>query len=145
MNTETMFSSATGEWATPQDYFDRVNAEFGFELDAAATRENTKCKDYLSATEVDALNTEWTKWGHKSIWCNPPYGRGLGKWFEQARAAQRDGATVVLLVPARTDTKWFHEHVYNIATEIRFIKGRLKFGGQVNSAPFPSMLVIYRS
>lgn len=139
MDTELMFSSETGEWPTPQDFFDKVNEEFQFDLDAAATYQNKKCSRYLQ----DALVTVWSDHGG-SIWCNPPYGRGLGKWFEKAREAAQ-WSTVVMLVPARTDTKWFHEHVYHVADEIRFIKGRLKFGDGKNSAPFPSMLVVYRA
>ena len=138
MQTEVHFSSKTGEWATPQDFFDVVNEEFHFDLDAAANEENKKCPVFLE----DALSVVWSDFG-KSIWCNPPYGRGLGKWFEKAREASR-WATVVMLVPARTDTRWFHEYVWKVASEVRFIKGRLKFSGQPNSAPFPSMLVIYR-
>lgn len=138
VDTELMFSSKTGEWPTPQDFFDRVNQEFDFDLDAAATDENKKCPHYLK----DALSVCWSNYGG-SIWCNPPYGRGLDRWFEKAREAAA-WATVVMLVPARTDTRWFHEHVYHVADEIRFIKGRLKFGGHKNNAPFPSMLVIYK-
>ena len=138
MQTEVLFSSKTGEWETPQDFFDALNEEFHFDLDAAATYENKKCSKYLT----DAFAVFWGDHGG-SVWCNPPYGRGLGRWFEKAREASR-WATVVMLVPARTDTKWFHEHVWKVASEVRFIKGRLKFSGQPNSAPFPSMLVIYR-
>jgi phage N-6-adenine-methyltransferase len=132
-----IFSSKSGEWSTPQDFFDTMDKEFSFDLDAAATEENKKCPQYLK----DALSVCWSDFG-KSIWCNPPYGRGLGEWFKKAREAS-ERATVVMLVPARTDVAWFHDHVYHVADEIRFIRGRLKFGGQKNSAPFPSMLIVY--
>lgn len=135
MNTDVMFSSKTDLWATPQDFFDKLNKEFHFETDVCALPENAKCAHYYTP-EQDGLAQEW----EGICWCNPPYGREIGKWVKKASEAN---ATVVMLLPARTDTRWFHDYIYNKA-EIRFIKGRLKFGGQKNAAPFPSMVVIFR-
>jgi len=129
------FSSATPEWATPQELFDQLNKEFNFTLDPCATKENAKCPKFYTK-EDDGLSRDWT--GEK-IFMNPPYGREIGKWIK--KLAEVGG---VALLPARTDTKWFHDYIYGKA-EIRFIKGRIKFGGHQNSAPFPSMIVIFPS
>ena len=138
MNTELMFSSKTDLWATPQNFFDELNQEFNFTLDVCAIPENAKCKNYFTP-DVDGLLQKWSG----TCWCNPPYGREISKWVEKAYNASAEGATVVMLLPARTDTKWFHDFIYNKA-EIRFIKGRLKFGNASASAPFPSMVVVFR-
>lgn len=136
-----MFSSATDEWATPQDLFDELNKEFHFELDVCANERNHKCDKYYTK-EQDGLLMSWPANG--AIWCNPPYGREIGKWVSRAWRASAD-TTVVMLLPARTDTKWFHDYIYKMPNvEIRFIKGRLKFGNSKNSAPFPSMIVVFR-
>lgn len=135
-------SSATDDWSTPQDFFDAVNAEFGpLELDVAASDKNHKCPQYFTEY-VDGLSASWL--GFK-CWMNPPYGRTIGKWVAKAAFEASKGCTVVALLPARTDTRYFHDHIYNKpGVEIRFLRGRLKFGGAKNSAPFPSMLVIFR-
>lgn len=138
MNTEVMFSSATDVWSTPQEYFDNVAEEFPFTVDVCALPENAKCKKFFSP-EDDGLSQKW----EGVCWMNPPYGRVIGKWVQKAYESAKEGAVVVGLLPARTDTKWFHDYIYGKA-EIRFIRGRLKFGGCANSAPFPSMLVIWR-
>lgn len=135
MNKEVMFSSKTDMWATPQDLFDKLNDEFHFETDVCAVPENAKCYKYYTP-DIDGLKQEWTG----NCWCNPPYGREIGKWVKKAATSK---AMTVMLIPARTDTKWFHDYIYNKA-EIRFIKGRLKFGGAQNSAPFPSMICVFR-
>ena len=135
MNNDLFFSSKSEEWATPQDFFEQIDKEFHFNLDACATAENAKCDKYYTK-EQDGLSQEW----NGIVWCNPPYGRSIGMWVKKTYESK---ATVVLLVPARTDTKWFHAYVLGKA-EVRFVKGRLKFGGCKNSAPFPSMLVVYR-
>jgi phage N-6-adenine-methyltransferase len=133
-----MFSSKTDLWATPQELFDKYDAIYHFETDVCALHENAKCKRFFTP-EMDGLKQEWTG----VCWCNPPYGRQIGKWVEKAC---KSCATVVMLLPARTDTKWFHDYIYNKPNvEIRFIKGRLKFGDSKNSAPFPSMVVIFRA
>lgn len=131
------FSSKTDLWATPQDFFDKLNAEFGFELDVCATHDNAKCPRYFTK-ESDGLAQEW----RGKVWMNPPYGREIGAWMKKAHESARGGATVVCLVPARTDTRWWHEYVAN--HEVRFVRGRLKFGGSKSNAPFPSAVVVMR-
>lgn len=138
MNADALFSSASSEWETPQDLFDQLNDEFHFDVDTAATPQNAKCEIYYTASD-DGLSESW----RGVCWCNPPYGRDVGKWVAKAAESAKDGAMVVMLLPARTDTRWFHDYIYHRA-EIRFIRGRLKFGGSKNSAPFPSMVVIFR-
>ena len=143
--TGIIFSSKYIEWRTPQKFFDRLNEEFHFVLDAAATYRNTKCKLYYSIYP-DALTQSWNHGG--AVFCNPPYGRNIGKWVQKAYEESQSGVTIVMLLPARTDTQWFHNWVYGKA-EIRFIKGRIKFedeeGKKLWNAPFPSMIVIYDS
>ena len=136
MNTAVHFSSQTDLWATPQDFFDMLNAEFCFETDVCANEENAKCHIYFNA-EQDGLKQSW----EGVCWMNPPYGREIGRWMAKAWASFCEGATVVCLVPARTDTNWWHN--YAMKGEIEFIKGRLKFGGHDNSAPFPSAVVAF--
>lgn len=138
MNTEVMFSSKTDMWATPQDFFDKLNEEFHFTLDAAAITENAKCEKYFTP-EDDGLSQDW----EGIVWCNPPYCRQTGKWVKKAYEESQNGATVVMLLPCRPDVSWFHDYILGKA-EIRFIRGRLKFGGSKNAAPFPSMVVIFR-
>lgn len=130
------FMSVTDNWSTPQLFFDELDKEFNFTLDPCADKTNHKCERYFTK-EIDGLQQNW---GGETVFCNPPYGREIGKWVKKA---SESNATVVMLIPARTDTKWFHDYIYGKA-EIRFIKGRLKFGGSKNSAPFPSMVVIFR-
>jgi phage N-6-adenine-methyltransferase len=137
MNTELHFSSQTDMWSTPQDKFDELDYEFDFDCDVCATADNAKCVKYFTKEE-DGLQQEWTG----TCWMNPPYGRAIKKWVQKAYESSLAGATVVCLLPARTDTAWWHD--YCIKGEIRFLRGRLKFGGQKNSAPFPSAIVIFR-
>lgn len=134
------YASATNEWATPQDFFDKLDDEFHFTLDPCATPENAKCDLYFTQEE-DGLSQNWLG----TVFMNPPYGREIGKWVKKAYEESLNGATVVCLIPARTDTKYWHEYVIGGGAEVRFIKGRLKFGGSKNSAPFPSAIVIFRS
>lgn len=130
-----MFSSNSDLWSTPQSFFDDLNKEFGFETDVCALPENAKCKTFYTPIE-DGLSQEWTG----ICWCNPPYGREIGRWVKKA---SESNATVVCLVPARTDTAWWHD--YAMKAEIRFIRGRLKFGNSKNSAPFPSAVLIFKN
>jgi phage N-6-adenine-methyltransferase len=131
-----LFTSNTDLWATPQDFFNKLNKEFSFELDVCANSENAKCERFYTK-EINGLMQEW-----KGIcWMNPPYGRVIGEWVKKAYESSLEGTTVVCLLPARTDTKWWHE--YCMEGEIRFIKGRLKFGDSNNSAPFPSAIIIF--
>jgi len=136
-NLDVHFSSKTDLWATPQDFFGKLNDEFRFTLDVCALPENAKCERYYTP-EDDGLSQKWSG----VCWMNPPYGRAIGKWVEKAYIAAEEGATVVCLLPARTDTKWWHDYVMR-ATEIRLVRGRLKFGDGANSAPFPSAIVIF--
>jgi len=134
------FSSKNEEWATPEDFFDVINSEFGLLWDACATHENYKLPLYWTKNE-DGLSTDWRG---KRIWMNPPYGSVIGHWVKKAATGRAE--VVVCLLPARTDTRWFHDHIYqNPHAEIRFIKGRIRFAGAAHSAPFPSMLVIFRN
>lgn len=140
MNTAVMFSSKTDLWATPQEFFDKLNAEFGFTLDPCATHENAKCDKYFTIKE-NGLKQDWQG---ETVFCNPPYGRAIKDWVKKCyEESRKENTTVVMLIPARTDTKYFHEYIYHEAKEIRFIKGRLKFGDAKNSAPFPSMVVVF--
>lgn len=136
--SKALYSSKTDMWETPQDLFDELDKEYHFDLDVCATSENTKCKRYYTP-EQDGLIQPWDG----TCWCNPPYGRDIGQWVRRAFFASVGGTTVVMLLPARTDTKWFHDYIYKRA-EIQFVKGRLKFGNSKNSAPFPSMIVVFR-
>ena len=140
MVSKVLFSSANEVWATPQDFFDKLNDEFHFTLDPCALPENAKCKKFFTP-EDNGLSQNW---GGAKVFCNPPYGRKIGDWVRKCyEESLKPNTTVVMLIPARTDTAWFHDYVYGKA-EIRFIRGRLKFGGMTNSAPFPSMVVIFR-
>lgn len=136
-----MYSSETDMWATPQSFFDTLNAEFNFTLDPCATKENAKCKKFFTE-EDDGLSKSWNG---ESVFMNPPYGKEISKWVKKASEIA-GGGQVVCLLPARTDTRYFHQYIYKKRNvEIRFIKGRLKFGDSKNSAPFPSMVVIFKS
>ena len=143
--TSGMRSSLDDTWTTPRPFFDKLDAEFNFGLDAAALQSSTLVPDnwygpdHLDETRRDAFTREWGKDTGKPIWLNPPYGRTIGLWMRKASLEAWGGATVVCLVPARTDTRWWHEFV--IQHKVRFIKGRLKFGNHKNSAPFPSAIV----
>ena len=142
MNKDVMFSSGdtTGsyEWETPDDLFDGLDREFNFTLDPCSTHTNAKCPNYYT-TEEDGLEQPWAP---HNVFMNPPYGRDIGKWVAKAYEESRLGATVVCLVPARTDTQWWHD--YCLKGNVRLIRGRLKFGYSKNSAPFPSAVVIFR-
>ena len=129
------FSSKTELWSTPQKFFNDMVALYGpFDIDVCADSSNAKCLRYFDKAD-DGLAQEWTG----KCWMNPPYGRDIGKWMKKAHESN---AMVVCLVPARTDTKWWHDYAMN--GDITFIKGRLKFGNAVNSAPFPSAVVVFR-
>lgn len=137
---KAMFSSATDMWATPQAFFDKLNAEFGFTLDPCALPSNAKCTKYYTPTDNGLLQD----WGGEIVFCNPPYGRAIYDWVRKcSEEASKPNTTVVALIPARTDTRYFHEFIYHQAKEIRFVKGRLKFGDAKSAAPFPSMVVIF--
>lgn len=140
MNNELMFSSKTDLWSTPWNFFEKLNDEFHFTLDPCSTHENAKCYKHFTIEEDGLLQD----WGNEVVFCNPPYGRQIKDWVKKAyEESQKDNTTVVMLIPDRTDTIYFHKYIYHKA-EIRFIKGRLKFGDATNAAPFPSMVVIFR-
>lgn len=139
-----LFSSATDEWETPQDLFDELDREFSFNLDVCATHNNAKCIWFFTRQD-DGLKQDWTGTWTGACWMNPPYGRKIINWVKKAYEESLQGSTVVCLLPARTDTKWFHD--YCKKGEIRFLKGRLYFmhnGKKTDRAPFPSMVVIFR-
>jgi len=147
--TTGMRTSNDDTWTTPRDFFDKVNAEFDFGLDAAALAYSTLVPDNWYGPDHpdpacrDALRIDWNHNSRgKPIWLNPPYGRTIKEWVAKAESVAKAGGTVVCLVPSRTDTAWWHDHC--IKHEVRFIRGRLKFGNQPNAAPFPSALVIMR-
>lgn len=131
------FSSASDEWETPHILFDELDRCFGgFTLDPCATPQNAKCSTFFSRTE-DGLSKPWTG----KVFMNPPYGREIGKWVKKAWEESLRGALVVCLLPARVDTRWWHE--YARKGHVYFLQGRLKFGAARNSAPFPSVLVTF--
>lgn len=139
MSTQSAFwsSSATPEWATPADLFWELNREFAFDLDPCSTHENAKCRRHFTEAE-DGLSQEWTG----SVFMNPPYGRVIGAWIRKAYESAQAGATVVCLIPANTDTAWWHD--FCMKGEVRFLRGRLKFGNSKDPAPFPSAVVVFR-
>lgn len=147
MDKETqklMFSSASAEWATPRDFYERLNNRFQFNLDPCCTTESRKCEEHYTK-EDDGLSKSWSG---KRVFMNPPYGRGIDKWIEKAYTeGQKPKTQVVCLIPARTDTKYWHKYCMR-ASEIYFVKGRLRFEngepGKANSAPFPSAVVVFR-
>lgn len=138
MVSSVLFSSATCEWSTPQALFESLNDEFHFTLDVCASKDNAKCVKFFDET-IDGLAQDWT---HDVWFCNPPYGRGIARWTSKAAAAGLS-STGVMVLPARTDTAYWNDDVMQ-ADEIRFVRGRLHFGGAVNGAPFPSALAIFR-
>ena len=131
------FSSKTDQWSTPQEFFDKYNDIYKFDLDVCADKDNHKCDRYFTK-EDDGLSKKWVG----VCWMNPPYGRGIRKWIEKAYRSSCEGAIVVCLIPARTDTSYWHDWV--MKGKIEFIRGRLKFGSSKNGAPFPSAIVVFR-
>jgi len=137
---ETAFSSRSEDWGTPQKLFDELNAEFHFTLDVCASEDNKKCGNYFNK-EQDALQQEWTG----ICYMNPPYGKTIKSWMKKAYESSLAGATVVCLIPSRTDTRWFHDYAMK-AEDIRFIKGRLRYTGIANNvAPFPSLVIVFHA
>lgn len=145
------YSSKSNEWETPQSLYDELDGEFGFTLDPCCTPENAKCETYFTVDDGSLCRT----WKDHTVFMNPPYGREIGKWVAKAYNESRDYRTIVVcLLPARTDTKWFHDYCQK--GEVRFLKGRLKFVNRalpswnstgdfkLSPAPFPSMIVVFR-
>jgi site-specific DNA-methyltransferase (adenine-specific) len=143
MNKDLMFSSESSEWETPDEFFDILDMEYNFQVDLAASESNKKCNLFFSQ-EDNALDKVWSLY-HGYLWLNPPYGKTIKDWVEKCDEQAQQGAKIIALLPARTDTRWFHNHIYK-KYEVKFLKGRLKFllnGEMQNAAPFPSMLVIF--
>ena len=140
MINKGMMSSNSNEWATPIKFFKELNKEFKFTLDPCATKDNAKCEKYFTK-EDDGLTKNWSG---ERVFCNPPYGREVSNWVKKCYEENKYNNTfIVMLIPARTDTSYFHDYIYN-KQEIRFIRGRLKFNDGKNPAPFPSMIVIFK-
>lgn len=139
MNTEIMFSSKKQDWTTPKDFFNKLNSEFKFTLDPCCYKETALCEKFFTEKE-NGLIQDWSK---DIVFCNPPYGRETHKWVKKSYEESLKGATVVMLIPARPDVSYFHEIIMPYASEIRFVKGRLKFGNSKNAAPFPSVVVVF--
>lgn len=141
-NIKTMLSSEYMDWGTPQDFFDKLNKEFNFTLDPCATQETAKCKHYFTPKENGLLQS----WSDEVVFCNPPYGKEIKNWVIKCyQESQKPNTKIVMLIPARTDTAYFHDYILGKA-EIRFVKGRLKFVGKQKgsgAAPFPSCIVIF--
>lgn len=141
------FKSSDREWETPEAIFQPLRKEFNLTIDVCANTENTKCKVYFDR-KLNGLTVNWAEklkivGGDGACWMNPPYGRGIDNWIKKAHEESLKGVTTVALIPARTDTSWFHTYIHG-KQEVRFIKGRIKFVDAESSAPFPSMIVIFR-
>ncbi len=140
MNKDLMFSSKSNEWDTPQDFYDKLNKEFGFNLDPCSTHSNAKCEKHFTQEEDGLLQD----WGGHMVFMNPPYGRDISRWVQKAyEESKKPDTTVVCLIPARTDTSYWHDYIFGKAADIRFIRGRLKFGNSKNAAPFPSAVIVF--
>ena len=141
MNKDSVhYSSKSNEWGTPQDLFDQLDKIYNFTLDPCATHENAKCKKYYTKQD-NGLSKDW---GGEIVFMNPPYGREIGKWVKKAYEESLKGAVVVCLIPARTDTKYYHDYIFPYAKDIEFVKGRLEFevnGKAKDPAPFPSAII----
>ena len=138
MNDSVHFSSKRDTWETPQDLFDLLDAEFHFTLDPCCQHETAKCEKHFTPEEV-GLAQDWSR---DVVFMNPPYGREIGKWMAKAYRESLRGAVVVCLIPARTDTSWWHD--FAMRGECRFLRGRVKFDGHKQGAPFPSAVVVFR-
>lgn len=135
---KALFTSNTDEWSTPQDFYDELDKEFGFSLDPCCLPSSAKCKNFFTPEE-NGLEQDWSE---HVVFMNPPYGAGIKAWMAKACEEWKKGATVVCLVPARTDTQWWWRHVMDHGHEVRFVEGRLRFGGSTASAPFPSAIIV---
>lgn len=149
VRSKVVFSHKSDDWATPKDLYERLDSEFSFDIDAAANEQNHKCDMWfgLGGYAEDALALHWPR---RTYWLNPPYSR-CREFMAKAAHECMNGSTVVCLVPSRTDTRWWHEHVWDRVNhkpydgiEVRFVKGRLKFEGATAGAPFPSAIVVLK-
>jgi len=139
---KTLFSNKKTDWETPINLFNELNKRYNFTLDVCANENNFKVINYINEEKNGLLQD----WNNNICWMNPPYGKEIGKWVEKALfESKKENCTVVSLLPARTDTKWFHNYILNQSNvEIIFMKGRLKFGDSKNSAYFSSMVVLFK-
>lgn len=136
---KAMVSSKSNEWATPQEFYDKLDAEFGFTLDVASTNENCKASKCLTLAD-DGLLKDWSK---DICWMNPPYGGHTGDWIKKAHEESKKGAVVVCLIVSSSDRSYWHEYIFPYASQIRFVRGRLHFNDSKSSAPFASAVVIF--
>ena len=137
---KVLFSSKSNEWATPQDLYNKLNNRYNFTLDPCSSLENHKCDKFYTIKENGLIQD----WSNEVVFCNPPYGREIYDWVKKCYNEHLNGTKIVLLIPSRTDTKYFHEFLYKKPNiKLEFIKGRLKFGDSNNSAPFPSLLAYF--
>lgn len=148
--SKALYSSAKDDWETPQALFDKLDQEFHFNMDAAANEKNSKCPMFLSKVDSNALVVDWQEYAPPdnrklTVFLNPPYGNEMQAWMKKATDEANKGATVVCLVHARTDTRWFQDFVLPNANEIRFIRGRVKFGDGKQSCPFPSIIIVFKN
>lgn len=144
---KALLSSQNLNWCTPPEFFNELNQEFHFDLDPAASDKSAKCARYFTP-DTDGLTADW---GGSRVFCNPPYGRNIGEWVRKGyEESQKPGTVVVMLIPARTDTSYYHDYIFGgKADEVRFLRGRLYFtnedGEPGGRAPFPSAVIIWRS
>ena len=141
-----LMTSETNEWYTPKDFYNKLNKEFNFTLDPCCTKESAKCEKFYTI-EDDGLSKDWK---NEIVFMNPPYGREIRDWIKKAHNEHlKNEITIVCLIPARTDTSYWHDYIFNKASEIRFLKGRIKFerpdGSKGDSAPFPSAVIVYKT
>ena len=132
--------SKSNEWTTPMWLFKELDVKFNFTLDPCCTKESALCDKYYTI-EDDGLNQDW---GGEVVFMNPPYGRSISKWVEKAYKESLKGAIVVCLIPSRTDTSYWHDYIFPYASDIEFLRGRLKFGDGKNPAPFPSAIIVFK-
>lgn len=139
---KSLFQSSRSDWETPHKFFNELDAEFHFTLDPCCWPESAKCPKFYTPRENGLVQD----WQGERVFCNPPYGRQISEWVMKCyHEGNKPGTLVVLLIPVRTCTRYFHQYIYKIAHDIRFIKGRLRFVGAASPAPFPSMVVVFKS
>ena len=137
---KVMFSSKSDEWGTPANFFNKLNLVYNFTLDPCATAQNTKCKNFYTI-EDNGLEKSWEG---ETVFVNPPYSK-VKDWVAKChRESLKPNTTIVMLIPSRTDTRWWHQYCMT-AHQIFFVKGRLRFEGGEHSAPFPSAVVVFQS
>lgn len=138
MLNDSLFMSNKDDWETPKDLYESLNNEFHFNLDPCCSKDTAKCSSFYTI-EDDGLCKRW----EGNVFMNPPYGRQIVNWIKKAKEESNNGATVVCLVPARTDTKWWHNYCMK-STEIRLLTRRLTFEGANNKATFPAAIIVFR-